>query len=147
MSYLSTLPQRLVARLHAAASSSSIVLLFPFYWMAMTAIKPKEQLLDLDTHNPFYTLIPTFEHIHDLLFKTDYPLWLWNTMFIAVVGDDPVADRQRVRRLCDHAHPLQGRASGSAARSSSPTWCRRRSCSSRCPPWSSSTGCSTRRSR
>jgi multiple sugar transport system permease protein len=61
-----------------------IVLLFPFYWMTMTAIKPKEQLLDLDTHNPFWTLSPTLEHITDLLFKTDYPLWLWNTMFIAV---------------------------------------------------------------
>jgi multiple sugar transport system permease protein len=60
------------------------VLLFPFYWMTMTAVKPKEHLLDLDAHNPFYTLTPTFEHIRDLLFKTDYPQWLWNTMFIAV---------------------------------------------------------------
>jgi multiple sugar transport system permease protein len=63
-----------------------IVLLFPFYWMTMTAIKPKNQLLDLDTHNPFWTLSPTLEHIEELLFKTDYPLWLWNTMFIAVAA-------------------------------------------------------------
>jgi multiple sugar transport system permease protein len=54
--------------------------------MTMTAIKPKEHLLDLDAHNPFYTLTPTFEHIRDLLFKTEYPLWLWNTMFIAVAA-------------------------------------------------------------
>jgi len=83
MSYLSTLPQRLVT-LYLPLSIVMIVLLFPFYWMTMTAIKPKQHLLDLDTHNPFWTLSPTLEHIEELLFKTDYPLWLWNTMFIAV---------------------------------------------------------------
>ena len=83
MSYLSTLPQRLVT-LYLPLSIIMIVLLFPFYWMTMTAIKPKNQLLDLDTHSPFWTLSPTLEHIEELLFKTDYPLWLWNTMFIAV---------------------------------------------------------------
>ena len=83
MSYLSTLPQRLVT-LYLPLSLIMLVLLFPFYWMTMTAIKPKNQLLDLDTHNPFWTLSPTLEHIEELLFKTDYPLWLWNTMFIAV---------------------------------------------------------------
>jgi ABC-type glycerol-3-phosphate transport system permease component len=85
MSYLSTLPQRLVT-LYLPLSIIMIVLLFPFYWMTMTAIKPKEHLLDLNAHNPFWTLSPTLEHIQDLLFKTDYPLWLWNTMFIAVTA-------------------------------------------------------------
>jgi multiple sugar transport system permease protein len=83
MSYLSTLPQRVV-RVYMPLLLIVIVLLFPFYWMTMTAIKPKEHLLDLNAHNPFYTLSPTFEHINDLLFKTDYPRWLWNTMFISV---------------------------------------------------------------
>ena len=83
MSYLSTLPKRLV-NVYLPLTVIVVVLLFPFYWMVMTAIKPKDQLLDLDKHNPYYTLSPTFDHIHDLLFKTEYPLWLWNTMFIAV---------------------------------------------------------------
>ena len=83
MSYLSTLPQRLVT-LYLPLSIIMIVLLFPFYWMTITAIKPKEHLLDLNTYSPFWTLSPTLEHIEALLFKTDYPLWLWNTMFIAV---------------------------------------------------------------
>ncbi len=83
MHYLTTLPQRLV-RVYMPLTLIVIVLLFPFYWMTMTAIKPKEHLLDLDSHNPFFTLNPTFSHIHELLFNTDYPLWLWNTMFIAV---------------------------------------------------------------
>jgi multiple sugar transport system permease protein len=85
MSYLSTLPQRLVT-IYLPLSIIVIVLLFPFYWMAVTAIKPKEHLLDLDEHNPFFTLQPTFEHIRALLFETDYPLWLWNTMFISVAA-------------------------------------------------------------
>ncbi len=83
MSYLQTLPRRLVT-LYLPLSIIVFVLLFPFYWMTMTAIKPKEHLLNLDAHNPFWTLNPTFEHIEALLFKTDYPLWLWNTMYIAV---------------------------------------------------------------
>jgi multiple sugar transport system permease protein len=83
MSFLSTLPQRVV-RVYVPLALIVVVLLFPFYWMTMTAIKPKEHLLDLDAHNPFFTLQPTLEHIKDLLFRTDYPQWLWNTMFIAV---------------------------------------------------------------
>jgi multiple sugar transport system permease protein len=83
MSYLETLPRRLVT-LYLPLSIIVIVLIFPFYWMALTAIKPDEQLLDLDTFNPFWTWTPTFKHISKLLFETYYPLWLWNTMFVAV---------------------------------------------------------------
>jgi len=59
-------------------------LLFPFYWMGLTAIKPDDQLLDLDKFNPFWTWNPTFKHIHKLLFESYYPYWLWNTMYVAV---------------------------------------------------------------
>jgi len=83
MSYLSTLPRRLVT-LYLPLSIIMLVLLFPFYWMTITAIKPKEHLLDLNAHNPFWTVTPTLQHIEELLLKTDYPQWLWNTMFIAV---------------------------------------------------------------
>jgi multiple sugar transport system permease protein len=60
-----------------------IVLLFPFYWMALTSVKPDEQLLDLEKYNPFWTWNPTLKHIAKLLFETNYPQWLWNTMFIS----------------------------------------------------------------
>jgi multiple sugar transport system permease protein len=62
------------------------VLLFPFYWMVLTAIKPDEQLLDLERFNPFFVTAPTFKHIYRLLFETPYPRWLWNTMLISVVA-------------------------------------------------------------
>src|SRR5207237_9955269 len=32
---------------------------------------------------PFWTLHPTLEHFQDLIAKTTFPHWLWNTFFIA----------------------------------------------------------------
>src|SRR6202011_4967491 len=83
MSYLETVPRRLVT-LYLPLGIILVVLLFPFYWMALTAIKPDEQLLDMDRVSPFWTTAPTFKHIQKLLFETNYPQWLWNTMYVAV---------------------------------------------------------------
>src|ERR1700686_3215673 len=83
MSYLQSLPRRLVT-LYLPLSIIVFILLFPFYWMGLTAIKPDEQLIDLEKFNPFWTWNPTFKHIHKLLFESYYPHWLWNTMYVAV---------------------------------------------------------------
>jgi multiple sugar transport system permease protein len=83
MSYLESLPRRLVT-LYLPLFVILIVLLFPFYWMALTSIKPDEQLIDMEKFNPFWTIHPTFKHISKLLFETQYPRWLWNTMYVAV---------------------------------------------------------------
>jgi multiple sugar transport system permease protein len=85
MNYLQSLPKRIVT-LYLPLSLIVIVLLFPFYWMALTAIKPDDQLLDMDKVSPFWTTAPTFRHIHKLLFESNYPLWLWNTMFVATAA-------------------------------------------------------------
>ena len=83
MSYLHSLPRRLVT-LYLPLSLILFVLLFPFYWMALTAVKPDNQLLDFNTYSPFWTWNPTLKHVYHLLFETDYPIWLWNTMLVAV---------------------------------------------------------------
>ncbi len=83
MSYLQSVPRRLVT-LYLPLTIIVLILLFPFYWMGLTAIKPDEQLLDLDKYNPFWTWNPTFKHIQKLLFESYYPHWLWNTMYVAV---------------------------------------------------------------
>jgi len=83
MSYLESLPRRVVT-LYIPLGLILIVLLFPFYWMALTSIKPDEQLIDMNTYNPFWVVHPTFKHISKLLFETQYPRWLWNTMYVAV---------------------------------------------------------------
>ena len=82
MSYLESLPKRLIT-LYLPLFIILIVLLFPFYWMALTSIKPDEQLIDMNTYNPFWVVHPTFKHIEKLLFETEYPRWLWNTMYVA----------------------------------------------------------------
>jgi multiple sugar transport system permease protein len=85
MSYLERTPARLVT-LYLPLGIILLVLLFPFYWMALTAVKPDNQLLDLDTYNPFWTWSPTLSHIHKLLFESNYPQWLWNTVMISVAA-------------------------------------------------------------
>jgi len=83
MSYLESLPRRVVT-LYLPLALILIVLLFPFYWMVLTSIKPDKQLIDMNTYNPFWVVHPTFKHISKLLFETQYPRWLWNTMYVAV---------------------------------------------------------------
>jgi multiple sugar transport system permease protein len=83
MSYLESLPRRVVT-LYLPLFVILVVLLFPFYWMALTSIKPDEQLIDMDKYSPFWVVRPTFKHISKLLFETQYPRWLWNTMYVAV---------------------------------------------------------------
>jgi multiple sugar transport system permease protein len=61
------------------------VLLFPFYWMAMTSFKPNEELVS-KAANPFWIIHPTFAHFERLLFKTEYPQWMWNTILVSVVA-------------------------------------------------------------
>jgi multiple sugar transport system permease protein len=60
-----------------------LILLFPFYWMAITSFKPNAELLNYREHNPFWISSPTLMHIKHLLFETSYPRWLWTTIFVA----------------------------------------------------------------
>jgi multiple sugar transport system permease protein len=83
MQYLDTRLSRLVT-LWLPLGIIVIVLLFPFYWMALTAVKPNNELIDLEGTNPLWTLHPTFDHIRVLMFETSYPTWLWNTMMVAI---------------------------------------------------------------
>ncbi|MGF1625380.1 MAG: carbohydrate ABC transporter permease [Alphaproteobacteria bacterium] len=63
-----------------------LVLLFPFYWMAVTTLKPNAELYNYRDHNPFWVTSPTLDNINKLLFETDYPRWLMITMTVAVVS-------------------------------------------------------------
>jgi multiple sugar transport system permease protein len=85
MTYLESLPRRIVT-LYIPLFIIVVILLFPFYWMALTSIKPDEQLIDMNTYNPFWVIKPTLKHINKLLFETNYPRWLWNTMYVAAAA-------------------------------------------------------------
>jgi len=82
MQYLVSLPRRIVT-IYVPLCAFLIVLLFPFYWMAITAFKPDAELLSREG-NPFWVINPTLAHIRKLLFETAYPDWLWNTIVVSV---------------------------------------------------------------
>ena len=80
-----SLPRRLVT-LYLPLSIFVLVLLFPFYWMAITAVKSNEELYNYKEHNPFWVSSPTLANINKLLFETDYPQWLMTTMTVAIAA-------------------------------------------------------------
>jgi multiple sugar transport system permease protein len=83
--YLVSLPRRVVT-LYLPLLAFLFVLLFPFYWMAMTTLKPNEELYDYRTYSPFWVVHPTLAHVKKLLFDTSYPSWLWNTVLVSVTS-------------------------------------------------------------
>ncbi len=84
MDFLQSMPRRWVT-VYIPMFIFVIVLLFPFYWMAITAFKPDTELLSRDG-NPFWIVAPTLAHFEKLLFRTEYPAWLWNTVIVSVVS-------------------------------------------------------------
>ncbi|CAM5772870.1 sugar ABC transporter permease [Labrys miyagiensis] len=82
MGYLNNLPRRILV-LYLPLAVFVFVLLFPFYWMAITAVKPDDQLTDYDNYSPFWVVGPTLDHIKYLLFETSYPGWLLNTLYVS----------------------------------------------------------------
>jgi multiple sugar transport system permease protein len=84
MGYLASLPRRAVF-LYLPLAIFVFVLLFPFYWMVVTSIKPDNELLSR-SGNPFWVIGPTLAHFDKLVFHTEYPAWLWNTVLVSVVS-------------------------------------------------------------
>jgi multiple sugar transport system permease protein len=82
--YLTSLPRRVVT-VYIPLAIFVFVLLFPFYWMVITSLKPDNELLSR-SGNPFWVIAPTLAHFKKLLFDTAYPEWLWNTMVVSVVS-------------------------------------------------------------
>jgi multiple sugar transport system permease protein len=84
MDFLDSLPRRWVVT-YIPVLVFLFVLLFPFYWMGMTAFKPDAELLS-KAANPFWIHSPTLAHFEKLLFHTAYPEWMWNTIIVSVVS-------------------------------------------------------------
>jgi len=84
MSYLES-PLRKAMSTYLPLGVFVFVLLFPFYWMTITAFKPNNELLTREG-NPFWVYNPTLDHIKKLLFETSYPQWMWNTLLVSVVS-------------------------------------------------------------
>jgi multiple sugar transport system permease protein len=137
MGYLETTRSRFVT-VWLPLSVFLFVLLFPFYWMVITTLKPNEELLSREG-NPFWVINPTLAHIKKLLFETAYPSGCGTRCWCR-----SCRRRCRSSAACSPRTRSSGCASAaratSAWRSSSPTSCRRRSCSSRSPRWCTTLG-------
>src|SRR5215813_13485914 len=62
-----------------------VLALFPFYWMAITSLKPNAELYNTRMM-PLLVHHPTLKHYVDLLTETSFLEWIWNTMLVAIVS-------------------------------------------------------------
>jgi multiple sugar transport system permease protein len=71
-------------RLYLPLAVFLVLMLFPFYWMLITSIKPNRELYNAKIM-PLVVHQPTLQHYVDLLSQTNFLTWTYNTMLVAVV--------------------------------------------------------------
>src|SRR5689334_14824022 len=71
-------------RLYIPLAFFVVAMLFPFYWMLITSIKPNRELYSQKIM-PLIVHQPTLKHYIDLLSETNFLTWTYNTMLVAVV--------------------------------------------------------------
>ena len=62
-----------------------IALLFPFYWMLVTSLKPDVELYNA-RNAPFLVWNPTLSHWLYLFTNTLFTQWAWNTLLVATAS-------------------------------------------------------------
>ena len=72
-------------RLYLPLSLLLILMLFPFYWMLITSIKPNRELYNARIM-PMIVYQPTLKHYVDLIFETNFLTWTYNTFLVAIVS-------------------------------------------------------------
>jgi multiple sugar transport system permease protein len=71
-------------RLYLPLGFFLVTMLFPFYWMAITSIKPNRELYNARIM-PLIVHQPVLKHYIDLLSQTNFLTWTYNTLLVAVV--------------------------------------------------------------
>jgi multiple sugar transport system permease protein len=61
-----------------------VILLFPFYWMTITAFKPDAEMENYKDYSPFWVNSPTLHNFDVLLFHTQFPRWMAITSIVAI---------------------------------------------------------------
>ena len=69
-------------RLYLPLGLMLLFLLLPFYWMVLTSLKTRNELLN--TPNPWWVFHPSINSFISLLTQTQYPQWFLNTLFVSV---------------------------------------------------------------
>jgi multiple sugar transport system permease protein len=73
-----------IFRLYLPLAFFLVAMLFPFYWMAITSIKPNRELYN-PRIMPLIVHQPTLKHYYDLFEQTNFLTWTYNTMLVAIV--------------------------------------------------------------
>ena len=131
-----------VLRLYLPLAVCVVAMLFPFYWMLITSIKPNRELYNAKIM-PLIVHQPTLKHYYDLLSDTNFLTWTYNTLLVAGVTTlvSLVLGTMTAYPLARMSFPGSAViAIGVAATFS----CRSRSCSSPCPTSSTSWTSATR---
>ena len=71
-------------RLYVPLAVFIVLMLFPFYWMLITSIKPNRELYSQKIM-PLVVYQPTLKHYIDLLWETNFLTWTYNTLLVAFV--------------------------------------------------------------
>jgi multiple sugar transport system permease protein len=71
-------------RLYLPLAFFLVAMLFPFYWMAITSIKPNRELYSQKVM-PLVVHQPVLKHYIDLFDQTNFLTWTYNTMLVAIV--------------------------------------------------------------
>jgi multiple sugar transport system permease protein len=70
---------------YAALALLCLFAVFPALWMVITAFKQNQDLYN-PNNNPFlFNLPPTLQHFTFLFEQTNYPIFLWNSVFIGII--------------------------------------------------------------
>src|SRR5512141_1637432 len=67
---------------YGVAIPFAIVLAFPFFWMAVTSLKPEAQVYD---PKKVWSFHPTLASYSYLFHHTDYVRWLGNSCFVGLM--------------------------------------------------------------
>ena len=59
----------------------SVVMLFPFFWMLLTSLKPFPEIFNLT----LFPQSPTLENYRTILFDSDFPRWFMNSLIVATL--------------------------------------------------------------
>ena len=73
-----------ILRIYLPVMGSLVLMLFPFYWMLIASIKPNRELYNAKIM-PLIVYQPTLKHYYDLFADTNFLLWTYNTMLVAVI--------------------------------------------------------------
>ncbi len=85
MDYLERLPRKVVT-VYIPLAIIVFVLLFPFYWMGISTFKTNAELHAYKGIQALWVYEPTLENLRYLLWDTEYPRWVWNTMLVTVTS-------------------------------------------------------------